>query len=100
MRGRTCTRTRSSYLEVIAIDAGDDDAAISSFLRRIDPTPSFTIALDRDLTVTKMWHVDRLLRSFIIGADGRIAYQAMGAVEFDSAQTLDILHSLLIAPRK
>ena len=95
---RLWRNTRSSYLGVIAIDAGDDDAAISSFLRHIDPSPSFTIALDRDLTVTKTWHVDGLPKSFIIDAEGRIAYQAMGAVEFDSAQTLDILHGLLTTP--
>jgi peroxiredoxin len=97
---RLWRKTRSSNIGVIAIDAGDDDAAISSFLRRIDPPPTFTIALDRDLTVTEMWHVDGIPKSFIIGPDGRIAYQAMGAVEFDSAQTLDILHGLLTTARK
>lgn len=97
---RLWRKTKSSGFAVIAINAGDDDAAISSFLRGIDPPPSFTVALDRDLAVTKMWRVDGMPTSFLIGADGRIAFQAIGAVEFDSRQTMDVLHALLIAPRQ
>jgi thiol-disulfide isomerase/thioredoxin len=91
---------KSSSLAVIAVDVGDDDVAIRSFLQRIDPPPSFTIALDRDLTVTTMWHVEGMPTSFLIGADGRIAFQAVGAVEFDSAKTIELVHSLFIVPRK
>jgi len=97
---RLWQKTKSSGFAVIAIDAGDDAAAISSFLRHIDPPPSFTVALDRDLTVTNMWRVDGMPTSFLIGADGRIAFRAIGAVEFDSTRTTDILHALLNAPRK
>jgi thiol-disulfide isomerase/thioredoxin len=97
---RLWRKVRSSGLAVIAIDAGDDKPAISHFLRGIDPPPSFTIALDHDLTVAKMWHVDGMPTSFLIGADGRIAFQAIGAVEFDSAKTMDILRNLLTAARK
>ncbi len=97
---RLWRNTKSSGLAVIAIDVGDDDVAIRSFLQRIDPPPSFTIGLDRNLAVAKLWRVDGMPTSFLIGADGRIAFQAIGAVEFDSVKTMNILHSLLIAPRK
>ena len=97
---RLWRKTQSSEFAVIAIDAGDDDAAISNFLRHIDPPPSFTVALDRDLTVTTLWHVDGMPTTFLIDADGRIAFRAIGAVEFDSTQTTGILDALLHAPRK
>lgn len=86
---------KSSGLVVIAIDAGEDGATIDRFVRRIDPSPSFAIALDRDLAVTKAWGVKGMPTSFIIDTRGRIVFQAMGAVEFDSAETKAILRGLL-----
>lgn len=86
---------KSSGLVVIAIDAGEDGATIDRFVRRIDPSPSFAIVLDRDLAVTKAWKVKGMPTSFIIDTRGRIVFQAMGAVEFDSAETKAILREIL-----
>lgn len=86
---------KSSGLVVIAIDVGEDAATIDRFVRRIDPSPSFTIVLDRDLAVTNAWEVKGMPTSFIIDTHGRIVFQAMGAVEFDSADTKAILREML-----
>ncbi|MCM2308386.1 MAG: TlpA family protein disulfide reductase [Sulfuritalea sp.] len=86
---------KSSGLVVIAIDAGEDGATIDRFVRRIEPSPSFAIVLDRDLAVTKAWGVKGMPTSFIIDTKGRIVFQAMGAVEFDSAETKAILRGIL-----
>lgn len=86
---------KSSGLVVIAIDAGEDGATIDRFARRIDPSPSFAIVLDRDLAVTKAWKVKGMPTSFIIDTHGRIVFLAMGAVEFDSAEAKAILRGIL-----
>ena len=86
---------KSSGLVVIAINAGEDGVTIDRFVRRIDPSPSFAIVLDRDLAVTKAWKVKGMPTSFIIDTHGHVVFQAMGAVEFDSTETKAILRGIL-----
>jgi thiol-disulfide isomerase/thioredoxin len=82
-------------LAVLALDVGDDAGAVAAFFRDIGLAPGFEVLLDQDLAVAKKWQVDGMPTSFLIDADGRIRYMALGAVAFDSEPALGIARDLL-----
>ena len=67
---------------ILAINMAEDEATIRRFLQekvKVD----FPILLDRDQAVLKRWKVFVFPTSYLLGADGKIAYGLAGAIEWD-----------------
>lgn len=84
-----------SKFHILAIAIGEDEAAISQFLSTFNHPPTFPIALDKESTTLNSWPVKALPTTFLIDQQGRIAYQAIGGLEFDSPASVNIIQALM-----
>lgn len=78
---------------VLAVDFGEGDARVKGFLKEL-PLP-FTFLLDRDSSVARAWRVRVLPVSFLIDADQRIRYSAVGDAAWDSPAVEQVVRRLL-----
>ena len=78
---------------VLAVDFGEGDARVKGFLKEL-PLP-FTFLLDRDSSVARAWRVRVLPVSFLIDADQRIRYSAVGDAAWDSPAVEQVVGRLL-----
>jgi len=83
--------------EILAINVAEDPDTVSGFTGALDAAPSFPILFDTDSSVAKAWPVMGLPTTFILDKQGRIAYRAMGAREFDNQSILAQIQALLDA---
>ncbi len=75
--------TREKNVEVLAVNVGENIDAVFSFLGTVEPLPNFQMLFDQDAVSMETWGVKGLPTTYIIGPDGRIAYEAVGGREFD-----------------
>jgi len=68
--------------EVLAVNVGEPESRIQRFMEQV-PMP-FPVLLDRDNAAAKAWRARVLPVSFLVGADGRVRYLAIG--EYDWTQ--------------
>ena len=66
-------------LEVIGVHVREDAGVVQAFARQLGVT--FPLALDRDGSASVAWGAVALPVHFFIGADGRIAYGALGGID-------------------
>ncbi|MEK6771945.1 MAG: TlpA disulfide reductase family protein [Pseudomonadota bacterium] len=84
---------------ILAINMAEDEATIRRFLQekvKVD----FPILLDRDQAVLKRWKVFVFPTSYLLGADGKIAYGLAGAIEWDEPGVIAMIEKLLPAGAK
>ena len=86
-----------SSMHILAVDVGEDEAAVANFLNTFDPEPTFPIVLDKTSAVLKAWPVKAMPTTFLIDPQGRLAYQAIGELEFDSAASIRVMTELMAA---
>src|SRR5438270_10259530 len=55
----------------------------------------FPLLLDRDSTVTAAWHVNTLPTTFVIAADGTVAFSHVGEVDWSNPKWRRRIESLL-----
>ena len=80
--------------EVIGINVGESAQRVQQYL---DKNPlDFTILMDPLMEVSIAWDAIRLPVTFIVDPDGRIAYRALGAREWDSGEMLVPIRTLSI----
>lgn len=84
-----------SKFHILAIDIGDDETAINNFLSAFDHPPTFPISLDKESGTLKTWPVKALPTTFIIDQQGRMVYQAIGGLEFDSPASINVIQVLM-----
>lgn len=84
-----------SKFHILAIDIGEDKTAINKFLSAFDQPPTFAIALDKESATLKTWPVKALPTTFLIDHQGRMAYQAIGGLEFDSPASVGVIQALI-----
>ena len=84
-----------SKLHILAIDIGEDETAINNFLGAFNPPPTFPIILDKESATLKTWPVKALPTTFLIDPQGRMAYQAIGGLEFDSPASINVVQVLM-----
>lgn len=77
---------------VLAINIGEDDDAI--FVFTVNYPADFPILFDRKGEVVAQWPVKGLPTTYVIAPDGRIAYRAIGAREWDAPEFIRKLRSL------
>jgi thiol-disulfide isomerase/thioredoxin len=78
---------------VLAVDFGEGDARVKGFLKELPL--AFTFLLDRDGSAAHAWRVRVLPVSFLIDADQRIRYSAVGDAAWDSPGVERIVRGLL-----
>jgi thiol-disulfide isomerase/thioredoxin len=76
-------RLAEQGLEVIAVDVGEDADTVFAFTGQLEPAPGFTLLLDRDSAAMQRWKVKGLPTTFVMDAQGRVIYRAVGGREFD-----------------
>jgi thiol-disulfide isomerase/thioredoxin len=78
---------------VLAVDFGEGDARVKSFLEKLPL--KFTFLLDRDGSVAHAWRVRVLPVSFVIDADQKIRYTVVGDAPWDSPAVERAVRGLL-----
>ena len=81
-------------IEILAVNIGEDEDTVFSFLGTVEPSPTFQMLLDRDGASMAGWKVRGLPTTYIIDPDGRLAYRAVGGREFDHPQIQNQLYEL------
>ena len=84
-------------VEVLAVNIGEETDTVFAFLGTIDPYPNFQLLFDADAASLQAWGVKGLPTTFVVGADGRIAYRAVGGREFDHPEIVERI--LALVPR-
>lgn len=95
---RAWEKLKGEPFEMLAVDVGEDETAISGFISAIGVQLKFPILLDRDAQVMKAWPVTTLPTTFIVDGQGRIVYRAVGERAWDDPQILEKLRALIRAP--
>ena len=85
-------------LVVLGVNVGEDADRI--FFFTADYPVDFPLLLDRDATTIDTWPVRGIPTTFIIDPEGRIAYRAIGAREFDHPDILERLRRLQSSPTR
>ncbi|MDJ0833818.1 MAG: TlpA disulfide reductase family protein [Gammaproteobacteria bacterium] len=70
-------------LEILAVNIGEDEDTVFSFLGTVEPSPTFPMLLDSDGGSMATWKVRGLPTTYIVDPEGRLAYRAVGGREFD-----------------
>ena len=89
--GRVRKRFKPSEFEVIAVNVGEDPDTVFSFAGITD----FPVLFDRDSKTMAAWSVRGLPTTFLVDRQGRLAYRATGGREFDDADIVALIRSLL-----
>jgi len=82
-----------SSFEILAVNVAESRAAIEKAYSRTEVR--FTALLDPASTAFHAWQVRVLPTSFLIGPHGRVRYRVEGPVEWDSAEAIGIVESLM-----
>jgi len=75
--------TKDKGVEVLAVNIGEDLDTVFSFTGTIAPQPTFPILFDTEAMMLPEWKVKGLPTTYIVRADGTLAYRAIGGREFD-----------------
>jgi len=78
---------------VLAVNVGEDAVAVRAFADSV--TMRFPLLLDIDSSVTRAWGARALPTTFIIGPDGRIRFQAIGARDWGGRDIRSRLRALM-----
>ena len=78
---------------VIAVNVDEPDARVRQFIKSTGL--DLPVVMDPGKHVTRSWGVRYLPVSFIVGADGRIRYRAVGDIEWDNETVVGTISRLL-----
>ncbi|HET9653683.1 MAG TPA: TlpA disulfide reductase family protein [Usitatibacter sp.] len=80
---------------VVGIDAGEEMEDVLRFRTTIDPAPTFDLYLDPDGKALEAFGVKGLPTTYVLDAEGRIAYKALGPREFDDPAIIAAVRALV-----
>lgn len=75
--------TKDNDVVVLAVNVGEDDETVFSFLGEIEPSPTYPILFDSDAKSLTDWHVKGLPTTYFVDREGFVVYRAIGGREFD-----------------
>ena len=81
--------------EILAIDMAEEKTDVTAFMQRHKITVNFPILLDTEGEVIEQWMVSAVPTTFIIDPQGKIRYALYGGLEWDNAEVLATISSLL-----
>lgn len=79
--------------KLIAVNIGEDPDEIKEFLQRINV--ELTVVVDGDGTVTRSWGLFAYPTTFLLDSQGHISQVVYGEVEWDSAEVVALIESLM-----
>jgi thiol-disulfide isomerase/thioredoxin len=79
--------------ELISINYAEDNKTILSFMEKVNV--EFPVLLDLDGKFAAKWNVITYPSTFIIGPNGKIKYGINAAIEWDDAEVIEQIKSLL-----
>lgn len=77
---------------VLAVNVGEDAATVREFAAEL--SVDFPLPIDADSEATANWPVRGLPTTFVVDAEGRLAYRAEGEREWDDPALLEIVRAL------
>lgn len=86
---------KNQEMVILAVNVAEDFDTVFSFLGTLDPIPTFPIVFDRDGSVLKTYPVRGLPTTFVLDAEGRTVYRAVGGREFDDPAIVSRLKDLI-----
>ncbi len=86
--------TKDKGVEILAVNIGEDEDTVFSFMGTVEPTPNFRMLLDPEASSMQNWKVQGLPTTFIIDSKGQIVYRAVGGREFDHPDIKSIVLKL------
>jgi len=89
---RAWNKIKNQNIEMFAINVGEDEDTIFTFLG--DYPASFTILLDLSGTLIEQWPVQGLPTTFVVSPEGKLVYRAIGGREWDDEKLLDQIRAL------
>jgi peroxiredoxin len=95
---RAWKKLEQQGVAMIAINIGEDEESIRSFLK--DYPIDFQVLLDKDSQSLQQWQINGLPTSYVVGRNGFIYYQAVGDREWDNEQLLKKVLYLTKEPTK
>ena len=78
---------------LVAINVGEDADTIFQFMA--DYPVEFPLPMDVDSKVVQAYPVKGLPTTFVVDAEGRLAYRAVGGRAWDDPQLLDTVRALM-----
>jgi Thiol-disulfide isomerase and thioredoxins len=88
---------KNNDLQILALDQGETQSVVFSYLGQLTPSPTFPILLDRHSKVADAFHVAGIPTTFLIDKKGRIAYKAVGGRNYTDPDVRSIIHRLIAA---
>jgi thiol-disulfide isomerase/thioredoxin len=85
---------KGEALEIVAINAGEDEDEISEFKEAIKPALTFRIALDRRAEAMKAFSIAGLPTTYVIDRQGQLVYRGVGGRIFDDPAIVASLKAL------
>jgi len=82
---------------VIAINVGEESEVIDRFT--METEVSFPLPMDLETRVISQWQVRGLPTTYVVDADGKLAYIATGEREWDDPALLDLVRALKMDAR-
>jgi peroxiredoxin len=89
---RAWEQLQAEGVQLIAINVGEEVGEIQAFLEQAPV--SFPLPMDADMRVSQAWPMTGLPTTFVVDADGRLAYKAQGEREWDDPALLDLVRAL------
>ena len=81
-------------IEIVAVNAGEDEDQISEFREGVKPALTFRLALDRNADAMKAFSISALPTTYVIDRHGQVVYRALGRRKFDDPAILRTLKAL------
>jgi len=94
---RLANRLAGQQFSVLAVNVGESRQQVHRFLKLIDFDA--TVLLDRDGETFARWGATAYPASYLIDAAGRIRFEAVGALEWDSEESAATIEALLAEQR-
>ena len=88
-------RYKDRPFRVLAVNQWEDQDHVFSYMGELNVFPTFPILFDPQSEVSASYGVRGLPTSFIVDPEGRFAYRAIGGREFDHADVIALIDSLL-----
>jgi hypothetical protein len=79
---------------VLTIDIGEPESTIRPFLNQVNAN-DLVVLLDLDATSHRDWNIYVFPTNFLLDKAGRIRYAAVGALNWDEPEILNIINRLL-----
>lgn len=82
--------------EILAINLGEDEAAIRAFQGKFAIKMEFPILIAKDESIIHDWKIQGLPMSYVIDPGGHWAYEALGPRDFAHLHIVERIRSLLV----